>query len=165
MEKIILILISIVLLIVDNSFAPFFAIHGAYPSLLLTFAIAYSILNKKEDAVFIGVVSGILQDVYFYNVFGVNSLLNLFLCIVASIIGESIVRNKRLIPTISIFVITIVKFFGIFIIFYFMDITIGVDFIKITIMALYNSIIMFFLYNVVFKQLEKNNNNQQWRFK
>ncbi len=165
MEKIILILISIVLLIVDNSFAPFFAIHGAYPSLLLTFAIAYSILNKKEDAVFIGVVSGILQDVYFYNVFGVNSLLNLFLCIVASIIGESIVRNKRLIPTISIFVITIVKFFGIFIIFYFMDITIGVDFIKIIIMGLYNSIIMFFIYKIVFRQLDKKNNNQQWRFK
>lgn len=165
MEKIILILISIVLLIVDNSFAPFFAIHGAYPSLLLTFAIAYSILNKKEDAVFIGVVSGILQDIYFYNVFGVNSLLNLFLCIVASIIGESIVRNKRLIPTISIFVITIVKFFGIFIIFYFMDITIGVDFIEIIIMGLYNSIMMFFIYKIVFRQLDKKNNNQQWRFK
>ena len=165
MEKIIIILISILLLIVENSLAPFFVIHGAYPSLLLTFAIAYSILKKKEDAVFIGVVSGILQDIYFYNVFGVNSLLNLFLCIVASVVGESIVRNKRLIPTVSIFVITIVKFFGIFVIFYFMDITIELDFIKITIMALYNSIIMFFLYNVVFKQLEKNNNNQQWRFK
>lgn len=165
MEKIILILISIVLLILDNSFAPFFSIHGAYPSLLLTFAIAYSILKKKQDAVFIGVVSGILQDIYFYNGFGVNSLLNLFLCIVASVIGESIVRNKRLIPTVSMFVITIVKFLGIFIIFYLMDITIELDFIKIIIMALYNSIIMVFLYNVVFKQLEKNNNNQQWRFK
>ena len=165
MEKIILILISIVLLILDNSFAPFFAIHGAYPSLLLTFAIAYSILKKKEDAVFIGVVSGLLQDIYFYNGFGVNSLLNLFLCIMASVIGESIVRNKRLIPTVSIFVITIVKFFGIFMIFSFMDIIVEVDFIKIIIMGLYNSIIMFFMYKMVSRQLDKNNNSQQWRFK
>ena len=154
MEKIILILISIVLLILDNSFAPFFAIHGAYPSLLLTFSIAYSILKKKEDAVFIGVVSGLL-----------HSLLNLFLCIMASVIGESIVRNKRLIPTVSIFVITIVKFFGIFMIFSFMDIIVEVDFIKIIIMGLYNSIIMFFMYKIVSRQLDKNNNNQQWRFK
>ncbi len=165
MEKIILILISIVLLILDNSLAPFFSIYGAYPSLLLTFAIAYSILKKKQDAVFIGVVSGILQDIYFYNGFGVNSLLNLFLCIVASVIGESIVRNKRLIPTISMFVITIVKFLGIVMIFSFMDITIGLDFLKIIIMGLYNSIIMFFLYKIISRELDKNNNNQQWRFK
>ena len=83
----------------------------------------------------------------------------------ASVIGESIVRNKRLIPTVSIFVITIVKFFGIFMIFSFMDIIVEVDFIKIIIMGLYNSIIMFFMYKMVSRQLDKNNNNQQWKFK
>lgn len=165
MEKLILVLISIVLLILDNSFAPFWAISGAYPSFLLTFAIAYSILKKKEDAVFIGVTSGILQDIFFYNGFGINSLLNLFLCILASLIGESIVKNKRLIPTLSMFVITIVKFFGLVIVFNFMDISIDVNIIKLIIMAVYNSIIMFFFYKIISKEIDKNNSNQQWRFK
>lgn len=165
MEKIILIVISILLLILDNSFVPFFEIYGAYPSLLMTFAICYSILKKKEDAVFIGVVSGLLQDIYFYNGFGINSLLNLILCILVSIIGQSIVKNKRLIPIVSMFGITFVKFSAIFIIFSLMDITIDFNFIKIMIMASYNSIIMFFLYKIVSKQLDKNNSNQQWRFK
>lgn len=165
MEKLILVLISIVLLILDNSFAPFLTISGAYPSFLLTFAISYSILKKKEDAVFIGVTSGILQDIFFYNGFGINSLLNLFLCILASLIGESIVKNKRLIPTLSMFVITIVKFFGLVIIFYFMDVSIDVNIIKLIIMALYNSIVMFFFYKIISKEIEKNNSNQQWRFK
>jgi len=165
MEKLILVLISIVFLILDNSFAPFFAINGAYPSLLLTFAIAYSILKKKEDAVFIGVISGMLQDIFFYNGFGINSLLNLFLCILASIIGESIVKNKRLIPTLSMFVITIVKFFGLVIVLYFMDISIDINIIKLIIMSVYNSIIMFFFYKIISKEMDKNNSNQQWRFK
>lgn len=58
MEKLIIILISIGLVILDNSLIPFFSIKGAYPSLLFTFAIAYSLVNKKERAVFMGVVSG-----------------------------------------------------------------------------------------------------------
>lgn len=50
-----------------------------------------------------GVVSGILQDIFFFNGFGVNSLLNLFLCLLASFIGAGIIKTKRLIPVISAF--------------------------------------------------------------
>ena len=45
MKKWILIIISLVFLILDNSLMPFLAIKGAFPSLLFTFAIAYSIIN------------------------------------------------------------------------------------------------------------------------
>lgn len=75
MEKLIIILISIGLVILDNSLIPFFSIKGAYPSLLFTFAIAYSLVNKKERAVFMGVVSGILQDIFFFNGFGVKFII------------------------------------------------------------------------------------------
>ena len=47
MEKLIIILVSIGLTMLDNSLVPFFAIKGAYPSLLFTFAIAYSLVNTK----------------------------------------------------------------------------------------------------------------------
>jgi len=49
MKKWILFLISLVLLILDNSFMPFLAIKGAFPSLLFVFAIAYSIINGKKE--------------------------------------------------------------------------------------------------------------------
>ena len=58
MKKFIVVLISILLLILDISFLPFLAIKGIYPSTLFVFAIAYSIINGKEEGVFIGVVSG-----------------------------------------------------------------------------------------------------------
>ncbi len=163
MEKLIIILVSIALLILDNSLIPFFSIQGIYPSLLFVTAIAYSIINGKEKAVFVGVVSGMLQDLFFFNVFGVNSLLNLLLCLFAAQIGAGIVKNKRLIPVISIFIITMIKFIGIFIIFYIVNIEI--QFSKSIIMAVYNSVIMFFAYKVVLNIYDDEYSKQRWRFK
>ncbi|MBN7572965.1 rod shape-determining protein MreD [Clostridium sp. 2-1] len=163
MEKLIIILISIGLVILDNSLIPFFSIKGAYPSLIFTFAIAYSLVNKKERAVFMGVVSGILQDIFFFNGFGVNSLLNLFLCLLASFIGAGIIKTKRLIPVISAFFITIIKYAGVMLIFNFFNIEI--QFSKSIIMGVYNGVIMFFVYKLVMNVYDDEYSKQRWRFR
>lgn len=163
MEKLIIILVSTGLAMLDNSFVPFFSINGAYPSLLFTFAIAFSLLNGKEKAVFIGVVSGLLQDIFFFNGFGVNSLLNLFLCLLASFIGAGIIKTKRLIPVVSIFFITIIKYAGIFMIFYLLNINIQFD--KCIFMGAYNSVVMFFVYKLVMNIYDDEYSKQRWRFK
>ncbi|GAA0077292.1 rod shape-determining protein MreD [Clostridium sp. CTA-5] len=163
MEKLIVILVSIVLVILDNSLVPFFSINGVYPSLLFTFAIAYSIINGREKAVFIGAISGILQDLFFFYGFGVNSLLNLFLCIAASLIGENIFKSKRLIPVISTLILTILKYIGIFIIFYLLKIK--MDFSKSLIMGIYNAIIMLLCYKLVMRISNEEYKKRPWRFK
>ncbi|SFC31376.1 rod shape-determining protein MreD [Clostridium uliginosum] len=163
MEKLIVTLVSIALVILDNSLVPFFSINGIYPSLLFTFAIAYALINGKSKAVFIGVLSGVLQDIFFFNGFGVNSFLNLLLCLLASIIGESIFKSKRLIPVISVFIITLLKYIGIFIIFYL--IKIRVDLTRSFIMGLYNAVIMFLGYRLVMKIPNEEYKRRPWRFK
>lgn len=163
MEKLILVLVSIGLVILDNSLVPFFSIKGAYPSLLFVFAIAYSLINGKEKAIFIGVVSGVLQDVFFFHGFGMNSLLNLLLCLLASFVGEGIVKNKRLIPVVSIFFITIIKYMGVFIIFNLLDI--DIQFSKSITMGIYNGVIMFFAYKLVMNIYDDEYSKQRWRFK
>ena len=163
MEKLILILVSIGLVILDNSLVPFFSIKGAYPSLLFVFAIAYSLINGKEKATFIGVISGVLQDVFFFHGFGVNSLLNLLLCLLASFIGEGIIKNKRLIPVVSIFFITIIKYIGVMIIFYLLDI--DIQFSKSITMGIYNGVVMFFAYKLVMNIYDDEYTKQRWRFK
>lgn len=163
MKKWVVILISIILLILDNVFMPFLAINGAYPKLLFIFALAYSIINGREEAVFIGAFTGILQDIYFYNVFGINSLINLFLCLLAAVIGENIYREKRLILIISSIFIYILKVFIIFVIFKILGKTID---IKVGIFsALYGSIFMFFGYKYVFKLYDNEYEKNNWRFK
>ncbi|CUU45742.1 rod shape-determining protein MreD [Clostridium beijerinckii] len=163
MEKLIIILISIGLVILDNSLIPFFSIKGSYPSLLFTFAIAYSLVNKKERAVFMGVVSGILQDIFFFNGFGVNSLLNLLLCLLASFIGAGIIKTKRLIPVTSAFFITIIKYAGVMLIFNFFNIEI--QFSKSIIMGVYNGGVMFFVYKLVMNVYDDEYSKQRWRFR
>lgn len=163
MEKLIIILVSIGLVILDNSLLPFFQIKGAYPSLLFTFALAYSMILGKEKAVFIGIISGILQDIFFFNGFGVNSLLNLLLCLIASHIGAGIVKNKRLIPVISVFFLTMLKYLGVFVIFHFLNIEIQLP--KSVIMGIYNSVVMFFVYKFVMNIYNEEYTKQRWRFK
>lgn len=163
MEKLIVILISIGLVILDNSLIPFFSVYGVYPSILFIFAIAYSLVYGREKAVFIGAISGILQDLFFFNVFGMNSILNLLLCLFASIIGENIFKTKKLIPVISMFLITILKYLGIFIICYF--IKVDMSLFKAIGMGIYNSLIMFFVYNLIMKFPNEDYKKRPWRFK
>ena len=163
MEKLILILVSVGLAILDNSLIPFFSIHGGYPSLLFTFSIAYSLVNKKEKSVFIGIVGGILQDIFFFNGFGVNCFLNLLLCFLASIIGEGMIKNKRMVPVVSMFIITILKYMGVFSIFYILNIKLEIS--NIIYMALYNALVMFFGYKYIINIYDDEYTKQRWRFK
>lgn len=162
-SRLVLIFISVILLILDNSAAPFINIQGAYPSILFVFAIAYSIINGKEEAVFIGVVSGLLQDIYFINGIGVNALINMFLCLLAAIIGESIFKNKKLIPIITCAIISFLKVICVFVIFYFIDLSIEIKTSLFT--ALYNTIIMFLGYKYVLKLSNTKFMKREWRFK
>lgn len=163
MEKLILILVSIGLAILDNSIIPFFSIRGGYPSLLFTFAIAYSLVNKREKSVFIGVVSGVIQDIFFFNGFGVNCFLNLLLCFLASLIGEGMIKNKRMVPVVSMFVITMLKYIGVFAVFYILNIKL--DLSKSVYMALYNAMVMFLGYKYIINIYDDEYSKQQWRFK
>ncbi len=163
MKKWILVLISLVLLILDNSFMPFLAIKGAFPSLLFIFSIAYSIINGKKEAVFMGVISGLLQDIYFYEGLGVNALINMLICLLAAFIGENIYREKKLIPTISMAFLYMLKVISLFLVLRMAGKTINIE---VGIYAsIYSAIIMFLGYDFVLRLYDKNYKRKSWRFK
>lgn len=95
MKKVILTLLCIGFLILDNTLLPFFAINTFYPSILMVFVLCYAIVSDKWDALSIGVFSGLLQDIYFFHGFGVNALVNMIVCLIASYVGESIFKEKK----------------------------------------------------------------------
>ena len=98
MKRIYLIIILILLLIIDNTILPSYFIGGVYPSFLFVFAMAYSIIRGKKEAVFIGIASGLLQDLFFFSGFGINLFLNTLLCLLCSKIGEGIFKENRIVP-------------------------------------------------------------------
>ena len=163
MKKWTLVLISIILLILDKSFMPFLAIKDAYPSLLFIFAIAYSIINGQREGVIIGVLSGVLQDIFFYSGFGINSLINMLLCVVAALIGENIYKEKRLIPVITSIVLYLIKVLAIGVIFSLVDLKIDIKVGVFT--ALYSAIIMFLSYNLIYKLYDRDYKKNNWRIR
>lgn len=163
MRKWILVLISIVLLILDKSFMPFLAIKGAYPSLLFVFAIAYSIINGKKEGVIIGVLSGVLQDIFFYSGLGINSLINMLLCVIAAEIGENIYKEKRLIPVIASVILYLIKVVSIGIIMNLIDVKINVKVGILT--ALYSAIIMFLSYKSIYRLYDSDYKKSDWRIR
>ncbi|MDV4149982.1 rod shape-determining protein MreD [Clostridium sp. AL.422] len=163
MKKWVLFLISLVLLILDNSLMPFLAIKGVFPSLLFTFAVAYSIINGKKEAVIIGVISGLLQDIYFFEGFGVNALLNMLICLLAAFIGESIYKEKKLIPTISMGILYILKVLGLFVILKIAGKNINIEVGIYS--SIYSSVIMFLGYNFVLRLYDIDYKKKSWRFK
>ena len=152
MKKIFIILISIFLLVLDNSLLPNYQIMGSYPSLLFIFAIAYSM-----------VISGILQDIYFVKGFGINSLSNLLLCFLAAKIGENILKGNKIVPVLSTLVLSIIKGFFVAIILRLFNQSINYS--ATILAACYNSIIMIVVYNIVLATCDKYMDNDRWRFK
>jgi rod shape-determining protein MreD len=142
---------------------PFIAIKGVYPSILFTFVICYSIINGKREAIGLGILSGLLQDIYFAQGFGYNAFTNLILCYIAAIIGENIFKHKKLIPVLSVCGITIAKFILIFIVTYIVNININFD-LRVLVMGIYNMIVAFFMYNWVYNMSNKNYMKSQWKF-
>lgn len=161
MKRLILILICLLLFIIDNTLMPFFAIKGVYPSLLFTFAVLYALLSGYWEAVFIGVLSGFLQDIYFVNVFGVNMLVNMLVCLIAAYIGESVFKHKKMIPILSVGLLTIIKFFAVALILRFINIRINL--LSFWIMALYNVIIGFFMYNWIYRLCNRELMKRDWK--
>lgn len=148
MKRVILILISLLLFIIDNTFMPFLAIKGVYPSLLIIFALSYSIINGYYEAILIGVFAGLLQDIYFFNGFGINALSNMCICLIGAKIGENIFKEKSFAPVISIFILSILKGIIMFVILFTLNIRI--NYFNIPFVALYNMIITIFVYKKIY---------------
>ncbi|MGL5615323.1 MAG: rod shape-determining protein MreD [Sarcina sp.] len=162
MKRLIQIILCIVLFIIDTSIMPMFGIKGVYPSLLFVFVILYSTMNGYKDAVILGSVSGILQDIYFSHVFGINALVNLLLCILAAYIGDKTLKNRASIPVLTVGGLTIVKFIAIFLI--GKGLGINVELGRILIMVPYNFVVAILMYSWVNKMGTKKLMKNQWNF-
>lgn len=162
MKRVVLLLFSILFLVLDNTLAPFFSIKGIYPSLLFTFIILFSIINGYWEAIFVGVLAGILQDAYFMHGFGFNCLSNLILCTLAAFIGENIYKQRRLVPVILMFFMTLFKYIIIYLIGNILNIVVPIP--GIFIMAFYNMIIALFIYGWVYRLSNKDFMKRQWKF-
>ena len=162
MKRIYLIIILILLLIIDNTILPSYFIGGVYPSFLFVFAMAYSIIRGKKEAVFIGIASGLLQDLFFFSGFGINLFLNTLLCLLCSIIGEGIFKENRIVPILTALLVSILKVLGVAIIFKLFSQNINMKIALLS--ALLNAVCMLIFYKLILNMLDKYLDRNAWRF-
>ncbi|MGH4118815.1 rod shape-determining protein MreD [Clostridium sp.] len=157
-----LVFLCILFLILDNTLMPLLVIHGAFASLLFTFALCYSIVSSPKDAVIIGVFTGALQDLYFFNGFGINMLCNMLMCVVAANIGKNIFIEKSFLPIVSSFVLSLVKGLIVFSLLFAIKQYTNIEIILYQ--ALCNLIACIFMYKFTYKLSRKDHMEKEWRF-
>lgn len=156
-------MIVFTLFILDNTIVPFFAIKGIYPSVLFVFIICYSIINGYEEAIVLGVIVGVLQDLYMPGVMGINMLVNMFACLTAARIGKSIFKEKLIVPMVSTFLLSIFKSIMVYLL--FILIKNNNDFLHLILYkGIYETIITLFLYKIILKFCETKIMKKEWRF-
>ncbi|MBK5241592.1 rod shape-determining protein MreD [Clostridium sp.] len=157
-----LVFLCILFLILDNTLMPLLKIYGAFPSLLFTFALCYSIVSSPKDAVIIGVFTGALQDLYFFNGFGINMLCNMIVCVVAANIGKNIFIEKSFLPILSSFLLSLLKGIIVFSLLFVLKQYTSVGIILYQ--ALCNLIACIFMYKFTYKLSRKEHMKKEWRF-
>lgn len=157
-----LFLLCVFLLVVDNTLVPFFAVRGYYPSLLLVFVILYSVINGMWEGIWLGAFSGLLQDIYFFNGFGINAFTNILICAAAGFIGIGIFKEKGLIPVVSSFVLCFVKGVLVFSLLYILKVY--APFSHILYNSIYSMFISIFAYRPIYKLCQKEFMQRKWSF-
>lgn len=157
-----IVFLSLIFLIIDNTIIPLFSIKGIFPSFLFLFAICFSIINGVWEGLWLGVFTGILQDLYFFNGFGVNTLVNMLVCIIAAVIGNIIFKEKRLIPTAAAFGLSLLKGTMVFAILYVVKQYTYIEHIFFD--SLCNMVICFFFYKWLYRFCQKDYMQRKWKF-
>ena len=162
MKKIVLVLLCVFFMILDDTLMPFFAIRTFYPSMLLVFILCYSIVNGKWEGLFLGIFSGILQDIYFFNGFGINAFVNMLVCILAGILGERLFKERSFIPVISIFFISLIKISLVFILLFIVGQRTNPEMIFYN--SIYGMFLGIFVYKRVYRLSQRPFMKREWKF-
>ena len=156
-------LIIITLFILDNTIIPMFSIKNIFPSTLFVFLVCYSIINGYIEGIIIGVSIGLLQDIYMPGVFGINMLINMIIGILSAQVGESIFKEKSIIPILSTFLLSMLKsilIYGLLIL-----IKKSNNFLYlIPYKGLYDMVLAVFMYKLILKFSQSKTIKKEWRF-
>lgn len=145
-----IILILIINFIFQTTILPNFTIAGVAPNTALILIIIVALLKGKYKGAFIGLAAGLLQDMFFSKIIGINALIFFLIGYIAGMLDNRTFKQGLIVPFITIVIST----FSYHIIYYMFMMFLSRDvsfffMIKNIVFkeAIYNSIIFIFLYN------------------
>lgn len=147
MKVLVLSFITFVFLVLDTSFAIFFDFNDWYPSIVSLYFFIYSLNNEKYGITFFALFVGFLQDIFFYNGFGVNIFLNLVIGCIVHYLSVKYNKNKYI---LSIFLVASASLLKSFLVIIYMNIAFGVNIyiVKLLYEFVYTFVVLLFMYPI-----------------
>ena len=147
MKVLVLSFITFVFLVLDTSFAIFFDFNDWYPSIVSLYFFIYSLNNEKYGITFFALFVGFLQDIFFYNWFGVNIFLNLVIGFIVHYLSVKYNKNKYI---LSIFLVASASLLKSFLVIIYMNIAFGVNIyiVKLLYEFVYTFVVLLFMYPI-----------------
>lgn len=149
MTIIIMILIIVINFILQSTLLPYASIFGVVPNTSLVIIVAIALLNGRRTGSIIGLMTGLLQDIIFSPVVGVNSFIYFFIGYFVGTAENKLSKDNILIPFIITAGATVSyhMFYYLFMFFLAHNISFSTFFKNIVVFEMiYNSLLSIILY-------------------
>lgn len=154
MKAIIISIIILVNFILQSTLFQFLRINNVIPNTSLILVICFAINSDKKRAALIGFIIGILQDIIFGKIIGLDALIYLLLGYLISLINKNIFKENFIFPFVFTAFGTVVYYIiGTFFVYFSgfnMDFF-GIFKNMLITEVLYNAIVSIVIYNYVYK--------------
>lgn len=154
MKTLIIGIIIIVNFILQSTVLQSISIYNIIPNTSLILVICFAINSDKKKGALIGLIIGILQDIIFGKLVGLNALVYMVIGYLITLTNKNIFKENYIIPFLFTAIGT--AFYYLFGTFFIYFLGYDMDFFNIfknmlIIEVIYNSIISLFIYKYVYK--------------
>ena len=142
-------LLIVLLIILQSTLFRFIDIFGVKPDAVFIVVLSFSLLNGSWEAIYLSLLSGLIQDILFNNALGVTTFPLLIVSYITGLLSKSVFKESSFVAFVFVFLGTLlynlVTMFSMVLMKY--EFNFLSDFMNIAmIQAVYNSIITVFAY-------------------
>ncbi len=143
MRLLYLLLIIILNFILQTTVFQSFSIDNVVPNTTIIIIIAFALLKGKKVGSFLGICMGLLQDIIFSEVIGVNALIYFFIGYLIGLVDNKVFKDNSWIVVFFIAVATIFYHFLFYMFMYFLG-------LEISFINMFKKVIAFeLIYNII----------------
>lgn len=153
-----MILLIILNFVLQTTIFQHLRIFGIVPNTTLIILVCIAVLKGKKVGSFIGLITGFVQDILFFNVIGINALIYFIIGYLIGSINDKIYKDSSFMPFVLTAVSTV--FYHLVYSFFMYFLTVNYSYLYlirkiIFVELIYNSLLSIFIYKLVVKFQKK----------
>lgn len=151
LKKFLIFIFILTFFILQSTLVNYIKVYDAKPNILVILMVSLAFLEGNPSGFYIGIITGLMQDLYFGKFIGYYTLIGLYLGLIVGMLKRSFFKDSYLIVLIVIFLSTICYESCIYItsvLIYSQHIFLSYAFRKILIEAIYNSLLSILIYPI-----------------